>query len=187
MSTDNIAGETAAWTYIEPVGDTSYQEKPCFKKTPNCALCAGFDSNACKMCFDRYSLVTVRSQEGGKQACIDKFCPAGHRQVQNFNGVTYCQQCNISHCNKCSMINIKIGSNLTATDIEICLQCEGAFVLSPKKDECTAIGEPAGPSPRAELPFSGTKKLDFILEPRPSSLYPQNLTAGDLDSLREAE
>lgn len=101
MNTNNIAGETAAWTYVEPVGASGYQEKPCFLKIPNCALCAGFDSSVCKMCFDGYSLVTMKSQGGEKQACIDKFCPAGQRQVQNFNGITYCQECSIPNCNSC--------------------------------------------------------------------------------------
>ena len=89
------------------------------------------------------------------------------------------------------MINIQkdekksVQDSKVAEDIEICLQCEGAFAPSPKKDKCIAIKEPAGPSPG--LHSSGVKKLDYILEPRTNSLYPQNLTASDLKLLREAE
>jgi hypothetical protein len=46
------------------------------------------------------------------------FCPQGFKKMTNYNGIAFCQACNISNCNDCADIRAKV-LNVTAWDAAV--------------------------------------------------------------------
>ena len=164
---------------------------PCHQKVRNCALCGGLGpAFECKMCLDGFARNKVTSREGVVTQCVFDFCPQGHRKVVNFNGIVFCEPCEISNCAECIIASergitdriartnannwtVVAGSDETEVigssfDVvrELCLKCEGARVLSAEKDRCIGLTQylrettAAGVAPKAAI------KMTYVIEAR---------------------
>ena len=193
MNTNQIVGINFFHTYIRAEGQSSYRELPCYTRIKNCAICGGLNPDECKLCFDGFALNEVKSMKAMRQhqhkaaepACIFEFCPIGHQRIVNWNGFTYCEPCKIQNCNQCATVNALTEASKNKTeDVEICLQCEGGFILSDNKDKCSdTISYLKEAEPTAEE----AQSFDFILETRSTPINPQELTKSDMDQIIDNE
>jgi hypothetical protein len=137
---------------VEPAVDV-WKSTPCHSKLRNCALC-GFDGPQeaggtlrCKICIDTFILNNVTYPDGTtREECVFDECPSETRKVMNFNGIAYCEPCRVGHCSECAMARGRVkATNVEEEEVqegmverEICLKCEGAYILNEMKDKCTS-------------------------------------------------
>jgi len=181
MNTNKIMGVQFFHTYIPATAiDKDYGEYPCYSKIPNCAICGGFDSAICKMCIDGFALQNLTTAAGQvKSMCMYDFCPVGHYLSKSFNGIAYCTPCSVKNCNTCGRLEYEDGVH------DVCIQCQGGFMLSTLKNECYDIFTyhiMQGLDVPAEIKRKIFKKMDFLIEPR-SNINLQTMTTADLEAI----
>lgn len=110
------------------------------------------------------------------------FCPKGFKQLKNFNGMEFCQECSISNCNECVDVAVQVQNTSDTQNpyvnktIEMCLECQGSYFLDPFKTQCISIIEWLSiNNPQPQQPVQNSIRLDYIIESR-NEIYPQNIT-----------
>jgi hypothetical protein len=69
---------------------------------------------------------------------LHDFCPDEHRLVTNWNGMTYCEPCQISNCRLCEQVELSDETNghTHVEKREVCIECNSIFQPNDMRDQC---------------------------------------------------